>query len=76
MVVTYAQKGDVFSADTPRQWTDVRLAESNQRNLDIAPDGKRFIALLPANSPQGQTLRNHVVFLENFVDEVRRRLRP
>jgi serine/threonine-protein kinase len=74
MVVPYTQSKDVFFPDKPRQWSQIRLAESNQRNLDIAPDGKRFVALMPVATPEAQSLRNHVVFLQNFADEVRRRL--
>jgi Tol biopolymer transport system component len=74
MIVTYTQKDGAFFPDKPRVWSNVRLSESGQRNLDIAPDGKRFIALLPAASLQAQTQRNHVIFLQNFGDELERRL--
>ena len=75
MVVAYTVKGDVFVADKPRLWTEKRLADSPPnatQNLDIAPDGKRFVALMPAAAPD-QNAQNHVIFLQNFADEVRRR---
>jgi hypothetical protein len=61
-------------ADKPRLWSETELSESSQRNLDILPDGKRFIATMPPSTAEAQTNRNHVVFLENFEDELRRRL--
>jgi hypothetical protein len=44
-------------------------------NLDVAPDGKRFAAVLPrADLPGGAESSVHVTFLLNFFDEVRRRI--
>jgi hypothetical protein len=40
---------------------------------DLAPDGKRVAALMPVEGPEEQKLQNHVIFLQNFFDEVRRR---
>jgi serine/threonine-protein kinase len=77
MVVPYAVKGDVFVADKPRLWTEKRLGDTATpagRNLDIAPDGKRFVALMPAAAPDEQKAQNHVIFLQNFADEVQRRV--
>jgi Tol biopolymer transport system component len=75
MVVTYAVKSDVFVADKPRLWTETRLAETGTtQNLDIAADGKRFVALMPATSSDEQRTQNHVIFLQNFADEVQRRV--
>jgi Tol biopolymer transport system component len=74
MVVTYSATGDVFVAEKPRLWTEKRLAVNNARNLDIAPDGTRFVALMPAGAPDEQKTQSHVIFLQNFSDEVRRRV--
>ena len=75
MRVPYRANADAFTFEPPRLWTKVVLADTTtQRNLDISPDGKRFVALLPADLPEAQTHRNHVVFLQNFGDELRRRL--
>ena len=76
MVVTYTVTGDEFVTDKPRLWTEKRLADLALvgRNLDIAPDGTRFMALMPASAPDEQKAQNHVVFLQNFVDELRRRV--
>ena len=74
MVVDYTQDKDAFFPGKPRPWNDVRLADNNQRNLDITRDGKRFLALFPVETPEAQALRNHVAFLQNFSDELRRRI--
>ena len=74
MVVPYTVKGDVFVADTPRRWSEKRLADAGGRNLDIVPDGKRFVVVMPADSTEGQKAQSHMIFLQNFADEVRRRV--
>ena len=43
------------------------------KNVDLAPDGKRIVVLMRAEGGEAQQSRNHVVFLENFFDELRRR---
>jgi len=72
MAVTYTAKGDAFVPDKPRQWSGVRLAEITQRNLDISPDGKSFLVLLPSTSTT--VPRNQINFLQNFGDELERRI--
>jgi Tol biopolymer transport system component len=75
MVAAYAVKGDSFVADKPRVWSEKQLGSTTNgsRNADLAPDGKRIVALMPAETVEGQKAQNHVIFLENFFDEVRRR---
>ena len=75
MVAAYAVKGDSFEADKPRAWSEKQLGSIavNSRNVDLAPDGKRIVALMPVETAQGQKAQSHVIFLENFFDEVRRR---
>jgi hypothetical protein len=67
--------GGAFSAGAPRQWsaTPVR-ATGNWPPLDLAPDGKRFVVFLAAESPAGRS-NMHVGFLLNFFDELKRRVR-
>jgi hypothetical protein len=43
-------------------------------NLDLAPDGKRFVVLMPAESPEPREAQSHVTLAVNFFDEVRRRV--
>src|SRR5712692_10007581 len=74
MVASYTVKGDSFVADKPRLWSEKRLANAGlDANYDLAPDGKRIAALIPAETAVGQRAQSHVIFLENFFDEVRRR---
>jgi WD40 repeat protein len=72
MVASYTVKGDSFVADTPRAWSEKRPADVGRfdRNFDLAPDGKRIIALMPAGTPVAP---RRVTFLLNFFDEIRRR---
>ena len=69
-------KGDSFVADKPRVWSDKRLGgiAGAVRGYDLAPDGKRIAALMPVDTPEAQKAQNHVIFLENFFDELRRRV--
>lgn len=74
MVADYAVEGDSFIRDMPRVWSETRLANLGLfKNFDLAPDGKRVVALLPAEGGEVQLSRHHVVFLQNFLDELRRR---
>ena len=76
MAAAYTVKGDSFVADKPRVWSDRQLGGPDQfRNVDLSPDGKRIAALMPAAESRGaQEAQNHVVFLENFFDELRRKV--
>ncbi|MGD1022996.1 MAG: hypothetical protein ABR880_09460 [Candidatus Sulfotelmatobacter sp.] len=57
-------------------WSDVSLAalaaSTGATQYDIAPDGKRLVAATYAG---GATQQNsgHVIFLENFIDELQRK---
>jgi len=75
MVVSYSAKGDSFVADKPRVWSEAKIAgrAGFSKNVDIAPDGKRIVALMPVDTPESQQSQNHVIFLLNFFDELRRR---
>jgi serine/threonine-protein kinase len=73
----YTVKGETFVADKPRPWSDRQIAGVviGVKNIDLAPDGKRIAALMPAaETKRAQEVQNHVVFLENFFDELRRRV--
>jgi len=74
MVASYTVKGDSFEADKPRVWSEKRIANLGLfANYDLAPDGKRIVALMPVETAEAQKAQSHVIFLENFFDEVRRR---
>ena len=66
-------KGDSFVADKPQVWSETRIAPIGVRAWDLASDGKRIIALMPANLGT-ETPPDHVTFLENFFDELRRKV--
>jgi hypothetical protein len=74
MVARYTVKGDAFVADPPRPFSDKRLANLPLNGtFDVAPDG-RIIGLFPAEAPGSARAQNHVTFLLNFADEIRRRV--
>lgn len=74
MVVGYTVSGDSFLPSKPRLWSDRQLFSAATSNLDLAPDGKRFVVLtLPEPAP-GEKGSVHVTMLLNFFDEVRRRI--
>ena len=75
MAVSYTVQGDSFVPDKPRVWLEKQLANfGTVVNYDLAPDGKRIAALMPADEPGEQKPRNQVTILQNFFDEVRRRV--
>jgi serine/threonine-protein kinase len=75
MVVSYKIEGDSFTADMPRPWSeDVFTDTGILPGFDVSPDGERIVALMPAGAPKKPQSANHVTFMLNFVDEVRRRL--
>ena len=75
MVAAYVVKGDSFAADKPRMWSKKQLGTSGGRkNVDLAPDGKRIVTLMPVETEDAQRAQSHVTFLENFVDDLRRKV--
>jgi hypothetical protein len=75
MVVDYTVKAGVFVPGKPRLWSGMKLADIGLAvNLHLAPDGKRFIALLPAEAAEPRERQSHVTAVVNFLDEVRRRV--
>ena len=60
MVATYAVKGDVFTADKPRVWSEKRLANLGlSPSFDPAPDGKLFAVLMPAERLELPEVQRH-----------------
>jgi serine/threonine-protein kinase len=75
MVASYSVKGDSFVAEKPRLWSGKRLANIGlSGNYDLAPDGKRIVGFMRAETPEAQKAQNHVVFLLNFFDYLRQRV--
>ena len=73
MVTDYTATGDSFVAGKPRLWSDQALHYIGSLNYDLAPDGKRF-AIFPKNAPAEEKGAVHMIFLLNFLDELRRRV--
>ena len=44
------------------------------KNFELAADGKRIAALMPAETPEDKGAQSHAIFLLNFFDELQRRV--
>ncbi len=76
MVVDYRVEGNSFVPGKPRLWSDKQLFYTESSNLDLAPDGKRFVVLALPEAPAGEKGSVHVTMLLNFFDELKRRIPP
>jgi len=76
MVTHYSVQGDTFVPEKPQIWSEKRLAALNGRtpNYDVSSDGTRIAALMSAETPESQRSQNHVIFVENFFDDLRRKV--
>jgi serine/threonine-protein kinase len=74
MVVDYRVEGGSFVPGRPRLWSDKQLFYPGTMNLDLAPDGKRFVVLAMPEAPAGEKGSVHVTLLLNFFDELKRRI--
>jgi serine/threonine-protein kinase len=72
MSVGYSVKGERFLAEKPRVWI-ARLGASGI-GWDLAPDGKRVVALIPEGPTQAVQQEHAIVMLLNFSDELQRRV--
>ena len=70
MAARYAVNGDTFVAEKPRVW----IAKLGGTEWDLAADGKRVVVVTPVASAEAPTQEHQVVFLQNFFDELRRRV--
>jgi hypothetical protein len=41
-------------------------------NFDLAPDGRRFIVLMPAETTDARERQSHMTLVANFFDQVQR----
>jgi len=72
MVASYAVSGDSFNPGKQRQWSELPLrGMAPYSNYDLAPDGKHIAAILAPDDTKPKV--NHLTFLLNFFDELRRR---
>ena len=70
MAVSYTVRGDTFVADKPRVW----IGRIGGTRWDLASDGKRVAVLMRVESEEAPKNDHEVVFLENFFDELRRKV--
>ena len=74
MVASYDVSGRSFVPGKPRIWSSRPLANTGLAiNFDVAPDGKRILAVMPAQSSEPREAQSHVTLVMNFFDEVMRR---
>jgi serine/threonine protein kinase len=74
MLLEYSVNGDSFAPGKARLWSEQRIFYSGGANLDLAPDGKRFAVLASPETTGGAQGSVHVMMLQNFFDEVKRRI--
>jgi serine/threonine-protein kinase len=75
MVATYEIRNGIFQVRSVRPWTDIRLADTGVlANLDLTTDGKRFIYLIPAMTPQNRQNENHATFVSDFFRVINERV--
>jgi len=70
MAASYTVKGDTFVAEKPRVW----ITKLGGTDWDLAPDGKRLAVLTPVESAAAPRQEHEVVFLQDFFDELRRKV--
>jgi serine/threonine-protein kinase len=69
--VAYTVKGDSFVAEKPSGWSGKRLQDlGTSSGFDVAPDGKRVLALLDTEDTKPET---HLRVLLNVDSELRHR---
>jgi serine/threonine-protein kinase len=70
MAVRYTTRDGAFFADKPRVWA---ANVTGATGFDVAPDGKRLALILPTVAPDAPRQDHTVVFVQNILDELRRR---
>jgi len=68
-------KGDTFVAEKPRVWmAKLAAARSIGTEWDLSPDGRRVAVVTPMESLETPKQDHEIVMLENFFDELRRKV--
>jgi hypothetical protein len=62
--------GDSITFDPPRPWSDRRIEAA--RGFALHPDGNRIAAAVVRDTPPDTRPRDHVTFIFNFFDDLRR----
>ena len=68
------KKDNIVQTDLARLGSSYRVGLVYGIFPSVAPDSKRIAALMPVETKEGQQAQNHVIFLENFFDELRRKV--
>lgn len=77
MEATYTMRSGSFVASKPSPWGHTELGNTGVlANFDLAPDGRRVVALVPVRKSENDSTRNHATFIVNFENQVRRQLEP
>ena len=75
MAVNYTVRGDVFQPEKPRVWiAKLGNAILGNTSMSLSPDGKRIALLTPVDTLETPKPEHEIVFLQNFSDELRRRV--
>jgi Tol biopolymer transport system component len=73
-VVPFTVSGHTFTPGKPSRWSEQAIQLNGVAYpIDIAPNGKSFVASLPAEESDVRT-NLHLTFLVNFLDELKRKL--
>jgi len=73
--VGYTARGDSIAPGKPQVWSETRLLSLGPYPpYDLAPDGKRFAAVLYPDGTAERKPTTSVALLVNFFDELRRRV--
>jgi hypothetical protein len=73
MVVDYSVDGNAFASGKPRLWCR-QILTAVVTNLELAPDGKRFAAFTQPEAAGESKSNVHITMLQNFFDELKRRI--
>jgi eukaryotic-like serine/threonine-protein kinase len=74
MVASYRVEDGTFVVDSAHLWAPQPIGDTGVLpGFDIAPDGERVAALMPAAISEHRQAQNYVTVLVNFFDEVQRR---
>jgi len=70
MAAGYTVKGDAFQSEKPRVW----IAKLGATQWDVDPSGNRVAVVKQVDAPGTPKADHTFVLLENFFDELRRRV--
>ena len=51
-----------------------RSGVNSSKNMDLTPNGKRALRPAPPRTKEAPAAQNHIVFLMNFFNELRRKV--